>query len=72
MQLLEQLPPSHFSPAIGPAEVGDALGMTYPHEETHGLEPAASELGSSVTANGAGDAKDGQPLTDHHDCQFPG
>ena len=60
-QLLEQLPSSHFSPAIEPAEIGDALGVTYSHEGTHGLEPATSKLGPSVTANGAGDVKDGHP-----------
>ena len=71
-QLLEQLPASHFSPAVGLAEIGDALGMTYSHEETHGLEPATSRLGPSVTANGAGNVKDGQPMTNHHDCHFLG
>ena len=71
-QLLEQLPSSHFSPAIGPAEIGNALGMTYSHEGTHGLEPATSKQGPSVTANGAGDVKDGQPMTNHHDCHFLG
>ena len=71
-QLLEKLPSSHFSPAVRPAEIGDALGMTYSHEGTHGLEPASSKLGPSVTANGAGDVKDGQPMTNHHDCHFLG
>ena len=71
-QLLEQLPFSHFSPAIGLAEIGDALGMTYSHVGTHGLEPATSKLGPSVTANGAGEVKDGQPMTNHHDCHFLG
>ena len=46
--------------------------MTYSHEGTHGLEPATSKLGPSVTANGAGDVKDGQPMTNHHDCHFLG
>ena len=50
-QLLEQLPSSHFSTAVRPAEIGDALGMTYSHEGTHSLEPATSNLGPSVTAN---------------------
>ena len=71
-QFLEQLPSSHFSMAVGPAEMFDALGMTYSHEGTHGLEPATSKLGPSVTANGAGDVKDGQPMTNHHDCHFLG
>ena len=71
-QLLEQLPSSHFSSAVRPAEIGDALGMTYSHEGTHGLEPATSKLGPSVTANGAGDVKDGQSMTNHHDCHFLG
>ena len=59
-QLLKQLPSSHLSSAIGPPEIGGALGMQYPHERAHGLEPAASELGSKVAAKGAGDAEDGQ------------
>ena len=46
--------------------------MTYSHEGTHGLEPATSKLGPSVTANGAGDVEDGQPMTNHHDCHFLG
>ena len=71
-QLLEQLPSSHLGTAVRPAEIGDALGMTYPHEGTHSLEPATSKLGPSVTANGAGDGKDGQPMTNHHDCHFLG
>ena len=71
-QLLEQLPSSHFSTAVRPDEIGDALGMTYPHQGTHSLEPATSKLGPSVTANGAGDVKDGQPMTNHHDCHFLG
>ena len=71
-QLLKRLPSSYFSPAVGPAEIGDALGMMYSHEGTHGLEPATSKLGPSVTANGAGDVKDGQPMTNHHDCHFLG
>ena len=71
-QLLEQLPSSHFSSAVRPAEIGDALGMTYSHEGTHSIEPATSKLGPSVTANGAGDVKDGQPMTNHHDCHFLG
>ena len=71
-QLLEELPYSHFSPAVRPAEIGDALGMTYSHEGTHGLELATSKLGPTVTANGAGDVKDGQPMTNHHDCHFLG
>ena len=52
--------------------IGDALGMTYSHEGTPGLEPATSKPGPSVTANGAGDVKDGQPMTNHHDCHFLG
>ena len=71
-QLLQQLPSSHISTAVRPAEIGDALGMTYPHEGTHSLEPATSKLGPWVTANGAGDVKDGQPMTNHHDCHFLG
>ena len=46
--------------------------MTYSHEGTHGLEPAASKLVPSVTANGAENGKDGQPMTNHHDCHFLG
>ena len=45
-QLLEQLPSSHFSTAVRPAEIGDALGMAYFHEGTHSLEPATSKLGA--------------------------
>ena len=71
-QLLEQLPSSHFSTAVRPAEIGNAFGMSYSHEGTHSLEPATSKLGPSVTANGAGDVKDGQPMTNHHDCHFLG
>ena len=71
-QLLNQLPSSHFSSAVGPAEKGDAPGMPYPHEGTHGLEPAASELGSRFAANGTGDAEDVQPVTNDHDCHYLG
>ena len=51
------------------AAVGAAAWLA---EGTHGLEPATSKLGPSVTANGAGDVKDGQPMTNHHDCHFLG
>ena len=71
-RLLEQLPSSHFSSAVRPAEIGDALGVTLSNEGTHGLEPATSKLGPSVSANGAGDLKDGQAMTNHHDCHFLG
>ena len=71
-QLLEQLPSSHLSTAVRPAEIGEALGVRYSHEGTHSLEPATSKLGPLVTANGAGDVKDGQPMTNHHDCQILG
>ena len=57
-QLLKQLPPSHFSLAIRPAHIGDTLGMAYSHQGANSLEPATSELGSTVAANGTGDAKD--------------
>ena len=36
-QLLKQLPSSHFSSAIGATEIGDALGMPYPHEKQMAL-----------------------------------
>ena len=46
--------------------------MPYSHKRTHGLELAACELGSTVTTNGAGDTKGGQPVANHHDCNLLG
>ena len=71
-QLLKQLPLSRVSSAIGPTEIDEVLCITYPREGTNGLEPAASELGSSVAADGAPDAEDHQPMTNHHDCHSLG
>ena len=67
-KLLKELLSSHFRPEIGPAAVGDALGMTYFAQGTHGLEPSACEGGSKVAANGAEDTKDSQPEANHKKC----
>ena len=69
-QLRQQLPSGNFSSTIGPAEIGDTLGMSYSKKGTKGLEPAAGELVFMVAANSAGYAEDDQQVTNPHDCNF--